>query len=110
MNHGYNVFNSYICISAYKPHGEGLWALCPHCNLEPKVWIYDNGKGTACGCGNNEYDHFSVMAESIMSVYRRCGGKTGQYNSDQLRLNWNEYCATMINPCSHGDLYFEEKR
>ena len=110
MNHGYYVYTGYQCTDAYKLPENGDWSSCPHCNLVPKVWRFDNGLHTACGCGNSQYDHFSVRAESIMSVHKRTSGKgMDKYNSDQLRMNWNEYCSTMINPCSHGDLNLEGK-
>jgi len=108
LNHGYKINGFISCISDYK-EPDGDWEKCPCCNLRPKVWVFDNGKQTACGCWKNKYDHFAVRSESIISVYTRCGGDLCEYNSDQLRVNWNEYCATMINPCSHGDLYFEGK-
>lgn len=105
-NHGYLVTNSYKCILAYKsPENESEWSYCPCCGLKPKIWTFNNGRSTACGCGHDEYNHFSVCAESIMSVHERTNGsELNQYNSDSLRRNWNEYCATFINPCSHADL------
>jgi hypothetical protein len=42
-----------------------------------------------------------------MSVHIRCDGNLTEYSSDQLRLSWNEYCATMINPCNHADLWVQ---
>lgn len=110
LNHGHKVNFSIDCIDAYSsPHEKEFdngkhWSNCPCCGLKPKIWTFNNGRSTVCGCGNSRYDHFSVHAESIMSVHIRCDGDLSEYNSDQLRLNWNEYCATMINPCSHGDL------
>ena len=109
-NHGYKV-NRYInCIDAFEdvPDDEH-WSKCPCCNLKPKVWRYNNGRETVCGCSNSMYDIFSVQAESICSWINRNSGNVSGYEYDQLRLNWNEYCATMINPCSHGDLYSEGK-
>lgn len=110
INHGYVVHSDYFCIDAYEavPEDEH-WEKCPCCNLTPKVWLFDNGRSTACGCWNNRYEHFSVHAESIMSVYVRCEGNLTEYNSSQLRLNWNEYCATMVNPCNNADLRLEDK-
>ena len=105
INHGYNVYGGYMCIDAYVEPKAGEWSNCPCCGLTPKVWTYDNGRHTGCGCGNDQYNHFSVNAESIMSVYTRTNGKRmDKYNSDELMKNWNDYCATMINPCSHEDL------
>lgn len=108
LNHGYEVNSHYECIDAYVEPDNfyGEWLTCPCCGLKPKVWEFNNGRSTACGCGNNRYDHFSVHAESVMSVVLRSGGSAREYKSDNLRKNWNEYCETMINPCSHGDLYF----
>ena len=74
-----------------KPKEE--WDDCPRCGLKPKVWIFNNGRSTGCGCHNSKYDHFSVDAESIVSVYVRTGG-TVEYNSDDLHKNWNHYCRT----------------
>ena len=109
LNHGYPVHTDYFCIDAYEAVTEDeYWEKCPCCNLKPRVWRFDNGRQTACGCWESRYDHFSVRAESIMSVWGRTGSLE-EYNSDQLRLNWNEYCATMINPCNHSDLRFEGK-
>ncbi|QDP59320.1 MAG: hypothetical protein Tp136SUR676911_59 [Prokaryotic dsDNA virus sp.] len=113
FNHGHKVSTwskEPICIDAYSyPENIDEWLPCPCCGLKPKAWEYDNGRQTACGCGNNKYDHFAVFAESIMSVHIRCGGSLAEYDSDLLRKNWNEYCQTMINPCSHGDLRQEGK-
>jgi len=78
-------------------------------DLKPKIWQYNNGCETVCGCWNDRYDHFSVKAESIMSVHIRCNGNLSEYSSDQLRLSWNEYCARMISPCNHWDLWVEGK-
>ncbi len=105
-NHGYHVHSIYDCIDAYKdPSDDEHWEVCPCCELRPKVWKFDNGQSTACGCGESRYDHFSVHAESIMSHHKRNNGSLKDYDSDQLRKNWNEYCATMVNPCNHWDLY-----
>lgn len=88
------------CIDSYRePDGE--WLNCPNCNLKPLVWLFDNGRSTACGCWNTKYDHFSIYAESIMSVYKRTEGKNiTEYDSDALRKNWNHYCET-------GEVLFE---
>lgn len=107
VNHGYVVHSDYFCIDAYEPVSEHeYWEKCPCCGLQPKTWTFNNGRSTACGCWNSKYDHFSVKAESIMSVHIRCDGDLTEHVCDQLRTNWNEYCATMINPCDHADLRF----
>lgn len=104
-NQGYPVHSDYFCIDDYKDVPDTKhWVNCPCCGLKPKVWEFNNGRSTACGCWESEYDLFAVKAESIMSVYTRCNGNLTEYSSDQLRLNWNEYCATMISPCNHSDL------
>jgi hypothetical protein len=104
-NHGFPVHSDYFCIDSYKdvPEDEH-WEKCPCCGLKPKVWLFDNGRSTACGCWKDRYDHFSIRSESIMSVHIRCNGSLAEYSADQLRLNWNEYCATMISSCNHSDL------
>ncbi len=110
INHGHKVNYNYTCIESYKDvENPKLWSNCPCCNLKPRIWAYNNGLKTGCGCGNSIYDHFSVFAESIMSVHKRCGGIVAEYERDNLMVNWNEYCATMINPCSYDDLRVEGK-
>lgn len=105
-NHGYQVnIHQHECTGAYSfPDDIENWLPCPHCHLKPKVWTFNNGRSTACGCGNSIYDHFSVYAESIMSVHIRCNGSTKEYDVNELRKNWNDYCMTYVNPCSHYDL------
>jgi len=123
--------HSYIeCIDDYvypseKKFDNGLeWSECRNCGLKPKVWTFDNGRSTACGCWESRYDHFSVNAESIMSVHYSTNGKDiydhfsvnaesimsvhystngkdmTQYDSDELRRNWNHWCDT-------GEVLFE---
>jgi len=85
----------YNCIDAYVfPPNKERWDACPNCGLKPKIWIYDNGRHTACGCWANRYEHFSIRAESIMSVYTRNGGETTEYNENELFNNWNHWCKT----------------
>ncbi|QDP48882.1 MAG: hypothetical protein Unbinned7794contig1000_26 [Prokaryotic dsDNA virus sp.] len=82
------------CIDAFEAV-KGDWEVCPKCNLEPKQWVYDNGRSTACGCWISKYDHFSINAESIMSVHKRTDGKKmSEYDPDDLRRNWNHYTET----------------
>lgn len=76
------------------PENEELWNVCPVCGLKPKVWEFDNGRQTGCGCHNSKYDHRVVTAESIMSVISRCNGSAKEYDSDELRKNWNYFCET----------------
>lgn len=110
LNHGYQVCTGHFCIDAFVDVPEDQhWEKCPCCGCTPKIWEFNNGRQTACGCWEDKYNHFSVHAESIMSVHTRCDGNLSEYNSDQLRLHWNEYCATMINTCNHADLRFEGK-
>ena len=91
---GYEAHSGHYCIDAYEyPAGE--WESCPCCGLKPKVWNFDNGRSTACGCWKSRYDHFSIHAESIMSVHKRTDGKKmTEYDSDALRVNWNHWCKT----------------
>ena len=86
----------YNCISAYiDPENINEWYKCPRCHLKPKVWEFDNGRSTACGCWENTYDHFSIKAKPIMDVYREDNGSLINYDSDELKNNWNEYCKKL---------------
>jgi len=80
------------CIDAYK-EPEGEWSPCPRCNLTPRVWVFNNGNCTACGCWNSMYRHWSIHSESIGSVLNRTGGFV-EYDGDDLRKKWNHYCET----------------
>ena len=76
------IAGKYKCISAYKiPDKSEEWLNCPDCGLKPLVWEYNNGRSTGCGCGENEYNHFSIWAESIMSHVTRYGGSALEYDS-----------------------------
>lgn len=96
------TYSRYICIDAYKtPENPEDYHLCPNCGLTPKVWIFDNGRSTACGCGESQYNHFSVRAESIMSCLKRNNGNLSNYDRDALRKNWNHWVETgeiLFNP------------
>ena len=94
-----STFRPYLCIDAYEVP-KGRWQDCPSCGLQPKVWVFNNGNSTACGCGTDQYNHFSIHSESILSVLKRCEGNTLEYNSDGLRNNWNHWCKT-------GNILFE---
>lgn len=78
-------------IDAYK-EVSGDWLACPNCRLQPRVWEFDNGRRTACGCWTTKYNHFSVCAESICSHYKRSA--VPDYDADELRKNWNHWCKT----------------
>lgn len=85
----------YKATSAYKiPDRPSEWLECPNCNLKPLTWEFNNGSSTACGCGENEYRHFSIHTESIMSWVTRHNGSALDYPSDGLRDNWNHWCKT----------------
>jgi predicted RNA-binding Zn-ribbon protein involved in translation (DUF1610 family) len=90
----YNCINDYVI-----PDNVDLYFVCPKCGLKPKIWIFDNGRSTACGCWETTYNHFSIHAESIMSVYHRLHN-IKDYDPDELRKNWNHYCKT-------GEILFE---
>lgn len=86
------VEGKYKAISAYQiPTNPQEWLQCPNCNLRPLIWEFNNGSSTACGCGKNEYDHFSIWSESIMSYINRNDGSALNYDSDSLRKNWNHW-------------------
>lgn len=72
------------------------WLPCPRCGLRSLVWEFDNGRATACGCGTDCYRHWSVQAESIMSVIKRSdsGHSAEAYDIDELKNNWNHWVRT----------------
>lgn len=93
----------YQCTDAYKPvENPSEWLPCPECGLKPLVWTFDNGRYTACGCGEDQYDHIQIRAESICSYFdRRDTYKHEKYGDcwpdeydNELRDNWNTYCET----------------
>lgn len=89
------VWGKYICIDAYKiPENFYEWNFCPNCGLRPLTWEFNNGSSTACGCGESVYDHFSIVAESIMSYVSRNNGSALYYDHKQLKNNWNHWCET----------------
>lgn len=89
------IEGKYKCISAYTiPKDIEDWLNCPNCGLKPLTWEFNNGSSTACGCGKNEYDHFSIHRESIMSYISRNDGSALHYNSHSLRYNWNHWVMT----------------
>ena len=87
----------YKAISAYKfVDDPNEWENCPNCNLKPIVWEYNNGRSTACGCGENEYRHFSIHTESVMSVvsHSDTGRSAVDYKVNDLKDNWNNWVNT----------------
>ena len=85
----------YTCIDAYTiPTDQHEWLECPNCGLRPLTWCYNNGRFTGCGCGESVYDHFSIRAESIMSVHTRGDGNTSEYDGGGLKNNWNHWVKT----------------
>jgi hypothetical protein len=84
----------YKCTSAYKkvdnPHN---WLPCKNCGLIPLIREFDNGSSTACGCGENDYNHFSIQSESVMSFYKRNKGSIYGF-SGHLGMNWNQWVLT----------------
>ena len=89
------IEGKYKCISAYKiPDDIDKWDNCRNCGLKPLTWTFNNGASTACGCGENEYNHFSIYAESIMSHITRNNGSALDYDCDKLRKNWNHWVNT----------------
>lgn len=103
INNNFSVNTTYRLIDSYEEIKETGWNNCPKCQSQPKVWSFDNGKFAACKCGENKYKHFSVQAESIMSYAKRNNGSLKNYDLDNLRKKWNEYCK-------HGFTYSLEKK
>ena len=95
----YSIHRFYNCIDSYK-EPEGKWLQCRNCGLTPKVWLFDNGRGTACGCWNNKYQHWSIHAESALSSTENRDNPESSYHPDDLRQNWNHWCET-------GEILFE---
>ena len=104
------VAGKYKCISAYKiPDKPDEWLDCANCGLKPLVWEYNNGRSTGCGCGKNEYNHFSIVSESIMSHVTRHGGSALEYNSHKLKENWNHWVKTGEQLETHKGLREQER-
>lgn len=83
---------AYLAIDAYEPPPiEEEWLSCPNCGLRPLRWVFDNGRSTACGCGENQYHHFSVTAQDITSFMKANNGSLEGYDRDELRKNWNDW-------------------
>jgi hypothetical protein len=91
----YNNISSHDLIDSYVfPKDLEFWKECPHCKLKPKVWIYNNGASTGCGCHNSTYDHWSVNIESIGSVINRTGSCVEYGGEELLKEYWNHWCET----------------
>jgi hypothetical protein len=104
------IQGKYKCISAYQiPENIEEWLSCPNCGLKPLVWEFNNGRSTACGCGENEYKHFSIHSESIMSWVNRHNGSALEYNSNKLKDNWNHWVKTGEEIENHKSLREEGK-
>ena len=89
------ISGKYKATSAYKiPDNIEQWLECPCCKLKPLVWEFDNGRSTACGCGENQYKHFSIHSESVMSHVLRHGGSAQNYDCGGLMKNWNHWVNT----------------
>jgi len=89
------ILGKYKAISAYQiPTNPQDWLECPKCGLIPLTWNFNNGSSTACGCGDNEYNHFSIWTESIMSHLKRNENSALNYNSNKLMINWNHWVKT----------------
>ncbi len=87
----------YTLINAYKKvDNPQRWNPCPNCDLIPKIWEFNNGRATGCGCGENEYTHFSIYAESVMSVITNSdtGKDATNYIIEDLQNNWNRWVLT----------------
>jgi len=69
------------------------WLLCPCCKLVPRIWEFDNGSSTICGCRTNIYQRWSIHAESINHIYKR-DGNLSNYDPDRLRKYWNRWVET----------------
>jgi len=89
------INGKYKAISAYKIPTDFMdWLDCPNCGLKPLTWEFNNGSSTACGCGENEYRHFSINTESILSYIKRNDGSMLGYKHNGLKTNWNHWVKT----------------
>lgn len=92
---GYKINTKHICIGDYEfPKDKEEWLSCPNCGLVPKIWEFNNGRITACGCGKNEYVHFIIEAESIGEHCRNNNNNISNFDSDSLKNNWNHWVKT----------------
>ena len=82
----YKAIDSYI-----KVPDPSHWLPCKSCGLIPLIWEFDNGRSTACGCGESIYNHHSIKAESIMSYIKRNNGSMAGYDNDELKRKWNKF-------------------
>lgn len=85
-NSHYNLIDDYIY-----PENLEEWKECPYCNAKPKIWIFDNGRYASCKCHNSKYDCRTIQAESLNVYYFR-NGSWKDFNSNELRDNWNKFC------------------
>lgn len=98
QNNWKSLRSKYKAISSYtKVPDPKNWLPCRNCGLIPLIWEFDNGRFTACGCGKNEYDHFSIKAESIVSYMKKNNGSMVGYNNLELRTNWNNWVLNKLN-------------
>ena len=87
----YEPHNYHYTIDSYEfPDDKSEWRNCPKCGLKPKVWVWDNGRKTACGCWESKYDAFEIRAKSIGDHLREHGDLCN-YDNDKLKKNWNEW-------------------
>lgn len=84
----YNINRDYPnCNDSFKSvRGDG-WLKCPHCDLLPKEWAFNNGWFTQCGCYINQYFYFCISATPLMH-------QTVPLNHHLLRDNWNDWVTT----------------
>lgn len=72
---------------------QGNWLTCNKCGYKPRVWVFDNGRYAQCACAKeySRYKKRNIEAENIMEHIRRTNGSVVDYDSDELRKNWNSY-------------------
>lgn len=99
----YPIWSWIECIDAYVvPHDQEDYLPCCRCKLKPKIWVFDNGRYTACGCWESQYRHWSICAESISSFYK-ANKTTEGYSQNDLKNNWNHYQLT-------GEILFDRPK
>lgn len=100
LTYDYDLIDAYKDINT-QMHNEWLdvqedhsikWLECPKCHKKPKLWLFDNGRYASCACHNNTYQGNSISATSVCEYGRENNWDFTNFNNDELRLNWNNYC------------------
>lgn len=91
---GYFRTYSYPNFDFYVEPEDGPWTPCPVCELPPRVWRFDNGQFTVCGCRSDWSDYACrhISAPSIMTYARQNNGNMTNWDRNSLRYSWDAWC------------------